>query len=115
MLHSWCDDVLEVYRPQYVVERGSKVRVFPDSPTHTVSGCSVQATSSTRDFANREVQSDCKYHVIAPPDADLQEGDLITCAACGNAKFQIDGIVYQRKSPTGRVSSTQVDLIAWEG
>lgn len=116
MLHRWCTDTLTVVRPQERVERGSVIRDWEHATRHAVNGCSVQPAQSTRDFSDREAQSTVVYHVFAPPTADIRKGDRVMCDVGGEVvTFEINGVPYRRKSPTGRVSSLQVDLIAWEG
>jgi hypothetical protein len=117
MLFRWTDDVVTVIRPGSKVERGTIIPDWENATEHTVRGCSVQPTASTRDFADRVDQNTATFHMFAPYGSDIQAGDRIRCdiGTGGVVTFDIDGIPYSRKSPTGRVSSVQVDLIKWEG
>ena len=117
MLHSWCDDVITVMRPTTQTVRGSLVRSWEHATEHTISGCSVQPTDSTTDFAKRAKQETFTMHLFAPPHADIQRFDRVRVNMGDGSEmlFEIDGAPYQRKSPTGRVSSTQADLVAWSG
>ncbi|MBQ9004077.1 MAG: hypothetical protein IJ087_19715 [Eggerthellaceae bacterium] len=116
MLHRWCNQTVTVIRAPEKVERGSVIRDWENAREHVVKGCSVQPTASTRDFAKREEQSTAQFHMFAPPMADIKRGDRIKCDVGGEVvTFELDGVPYQRFSPTGRVDSTQCDLIVWEG
>lgn len=117
MLHEWCDDTVTVIRAPKIVSRGSEVRDWDNATEHVIKGCSVQPSASTRDFAGRAEQSKFSFHMFAPPNADIEAGDRIRAdvGVNGELTFEIDGVPYSRKSPTGRVSSVQVDLTIWEG
>lgn len=117
MLHSWCTQTVTVIRAPLVTERGASVRDWDNATEHTIAGCSVQPSDSSRDFARREEQSSFGFHAFLPPNADIQAGDRVRCdvGVGGEITFEIDGVPYSRYSPTGRVDSTQVDLRVWDG
>ena len=116
MLFDWCTDKLTVIRPATKTERGATVHDWAHATEHVITGCSAQPAQSSRDFAEREEQSTFMIHVFMPPDADIRDGDRIRLDMGAGAQiYEINGVPYRRTSPTGRVSSTQVDLVKWEG
>jgi hypothetical protein len=50
--------------------------------------------------------------LYAPPFADIEDGDRVSD---GSGTYVVDGIPYEWKSPTGRVSHLQARLRKWEG
>jgi len=114
MLHSWCRDTMTIKRAALVEERGSLVYDWDNATEHVIKGCSVQPSDSSRDFNAREDNSTFRLHCFMPFKADIKEGDRVEVSICDGV-FEIDGVPYIRQSPTGRVSSTQVDLVRWEG
>ena len=115
MLFDWCKDTLTFYRAPLKGERGSEVYDWENATHHTIEGCSVQPSSSVRDFAGREDSTTFKLHVFMPPNANILPGDRVKCSNTGEQLFEIDGVPYNRQSPTARVDSTQVDLVVWRG
>ena len=115
MLFDWCKDTLTVYRAPIIEERGSKIRDWEHATSHVIAGCSAQPSASSRDFSNREEQSTFMLHVFLPPNSDLLPGDRVQCSNTGEQMFEINGVPYKRQSPTGRVDSMQVDLVAYDG
>lgn len=116
MLFDWCLDELTIIRPSTRNSRGSIVHDWENATEHVIHGCSAQPADSMRDFGQREEQSTFDVHVFMPPDCDIREGDRVRLnLGTGEKLYEIDGVPYARKSPTGRVSSMQVDLIEWRG
>ena len=112
MLPSFCKDVATVKRAQLVDRRGTKVLDWSNPETFELSGCSVQASTTARDFNGRSIQVTEEWTLYAPPGSDLQAGDRIEWE---NATFEINGAPMPWKSPTGRVSHVKAKLTEWRG
>ena len=111
-LPSFCTETVTVTRAPYIEQRGVKVRDWDNAQSHYVTGCSVQYASTTTD---REEPRDARQSdatLYAPPGADIQPEDRITCAF---GIFAVDGRPMPRVSPTGAVSHVEVGLSMWEG
>ena len=113
MLPSFCTDSITRERAPFKTERGSKVRDWESENVDsiTISGCSVQPASVTRDFTRSE-NVEKGMTLFAPPTADIQLGDRITYKG---KQYEIDGEPYVWISPTNRVSSMQAHLKRWSG
>lgn len=111
MLPSWCNDSITVTRPAATSSRGTTVPDWAHATTRTVSGCSVQTGQTSMSLDGR-TQTELAGTVYAPPGADIQAGDRITCAA---GTFLVDGDPMPWSSPTGRVSHVQARLARWTG
>lgn len=112
MLPSFCRDTIEVLRANLVESRGSKVRDWSD-PTHiTVKGCSVQPSTTSRDFDGRTTQVTEEWTLYAPPNADIAAGDRIEWQGL---TFEVNGAPMPWSSPTGRVSHVYARLSEWRG
>ena len=93
MLPSFCNDTITVKRAALKDSRGTKVYDWANAVSKTLGGCSVQPTSTSRDFDGRTT------HRI--------EWNSLT--------FEINGAVMPWKSPTGRVSHVWARLAEWRG
>ncbi len=112
MLPSFCRDTVTVSRAQLVDKRGTKVLDWTSPETFTVNGCSVQPSTSTRDFDGRTLAVSEEWTLYAPPGSDLQAGDRITWR---DTTFEINGAPMPWESPTGRVSHVRAQLAEWRG
>lgn len=108
----WMDNTITVLRPSKTEERGVEVSDWDNPAKHEVAGCSVQPASTSREFGGRVAQVVDGWTLIAPPDADVAEGDRVEF---GGRAYEIDGAPYRWDSPTGRVSSLQAHLVDWRG
>lgn len=107
---------MTVIRPAEKEERGTIVHDWTNATPHTVGGCSLQASDTSQDYADRTEQSTTRAQLFAPPNADIRSGDRISAQFNGQAvTFEIDGEPLPHKSPTGRVDSLQASLIVWRG
>lgn len=93
-------------------KRGTKTPDWENATTHTIDGCSVQPSMSTRDFDGRVIQVTEEWTLYAPLDSDLKAGDRIEWQSL---TFEIDGAPMPWKSPTGRVSHIWARLAEWRG
>lgn len=112
MLPSFCKDAVTVKRAQLVDSRGSKVLDWSSPQEFTLSGCSVQPNTTTRDFDGRTIQVSEDWIIYAPPNSDLQAGDRIEWQGL---TFELNGAPMPWQSPTGRVSHVWARLNEWRG
>ena len=112
MLPSFCKDTITVKRAALVDSRGTKVRDWANAASFAVNGCSVQPSTSSRDFDGRTTQVTEEWTLYAPPGSDLQAGDRIEW---NGLTFEINGAPMPWTSPTGRVSHVWARLNEWSG
>lgn len=113
MLPSWFNESVTVKRAPWVSVRGTTERDWPNATTHTVGGCHVQPSGGGTEFGELRAQAvQDGATLYAPPGADVQAGDRITC---GMGTFVVDGDPSPWRSPTGAVSNVQVKLKVWRG
>ena len=111
MLPSFCTHTVIVHRAPLKDVRGSLVRDWASAETHTLTGCSVQPSSTASNFEREEQVTD-RWQLYAPPGSDLLTGDRVEFQG---TTYDIDGAPYEWKSPTGRVTHVQAHLIEWVG
>ena len=112
MLPSFCKDTITVKRAALVDSRGTKVRDWAHATSTTLNGCSVQPSTTSRDFDGRTTQVSEEWMLYAPPGSDLQAGDRIEW---NGLTFEINGAAMPWTSPTGRVSHIWARLSEWRG
>lgn len=112
MLPSFCNDDVVRIRAAQVNQRGTIVLDWSDVQQVTISGCSVQPSSTSRDFDGRTTQVTDRWDLYAPPGSDLRAGDRIVW---NGIAFEIDGAPMPWKSPTGSVSHVLAHLVEWSG
>ena len=111
MLPTFCTETITVLRAPTKEERGSSVRSWADAASHTVAGCSIQASSATGTIEEREGASET-WAILAPPNADIRKGDRVECSA---GKLAIVGEPYQVRGATGMLSHTVASAGRWDG
>ncbi|MBQ9004900.1 MAG: hypothetical protein IJ092_00855 [Atopobiaceae bacterium] len=113
MLPSWCTDVATVLRAPTVVRSGRASPDWRNAVPHTVAGCSLQGSSTETDFdgAQRNASASAAT-LLCPPGADVAEGDRVKC---GGHTWEVDGVPFEVRSPTGRTSHLRVRLREWRG
>ena len=113
MLPSWCQDAVTVLRAPTVTRNGRTTRDWANAQPHTVSGCSLQPSTTDTGFdgAQRNA-SDSSAVLLCPPGADVAEGDRVSD---GTRTWEVDGVPFAVNSPTGRVSHVRVRLREWRG
>ena len=113
MLPSWFNESVTVERAPWDQVRGTTERDWASATTATVGGCHVQPSTTSQDLGELRAQAvETKATLYAPPGADVQTGDRITCAM---GTFVVYGDPEPWRSPTGAVSHVQVRLAEWRG
>lgn len=113
MLPSWCQDSVTVLRAPLASRGGRRARDWKQAVPHELHGCSLQPSTSETDFdgAQRNA-SESQARLLCPPGSDVAEGDRIVSAS---RTWEVDGVPYELRSPTGRVSNMVVRLREWRG
>jgi hypothetical protein len=113
MLPSFADETVEIIRPTWVIERGSKKPDYnqPES-TFLISGCLVDRQQHAHKDRLGRQEIEIRLVLFAPPNSDIRTYDRIKH---GGIVYDISGAPHNQKSPTGLVSHTTVDLVVWEG
>lgn len=112
MLPSWANDTIIRLRPGETEKRGSIVPDWDNPQTLSVSGCSMQPSSTSLSQDGRVLGITEGYTCYLPPGTDVAAGDKIRFE---NKDYQIIGEPRTWTSPTGRVNSIQVQLERWKG
>lgn len=113
MLPSFARESVTVSHPGTKTVRGVTVPDWTKATETTVTGCSVQPASTSRNFASARVLNiQDAFTLYAPPNAAIQPGDRVECS---HGTFEVDGYPEPWTSPTGRVSHVQFTLRRWEG
>lgn len=116
MLPSWCRDTVTVVRPTMRDSRGTQVADWTSASRHSVSGCSVQISTTSSDRDGRQ-QAELLATLYLPEGADVRRGDRIEWVdnAGETHEFVVDGMCMPWRSPTGRLSHVQAHLTEWRG
>jgi len=112
MLPSFFTQTIYILRPVYKIERGSEVPDWENATTRTCSQCSVQPAATSLDQDGRILGIKDGLTVYCPYDTDVQSGDRIVYE---NETYVIDGVPQRSISPSGSISSTQLQIKRWEG
>lgn len=112
MLPSFCRDSITVKRGRLAPGRGAEVIDWSNPIKFTIDGCSVQPSSTSRDFDGRSLQVTEEWTLFAPSGSDLKAGDRIEWSGLS---FEVDGAPMPWQSPTGRVSHIWARLKEWRG
>lgn len=111
MLPKWAKKTVTITRPGTKESRGATVVDWTNTTTITVSGCLLDAPSSSADYAQMEAPITQRKTLYAPPGADIAKGDRVTV---DDVTYQVDGVPMSYESPFGTRNYTQVQLIDWE-
>ena len=113
MLFSWCDDTVTVLRAGTRVAHGRSVPDWSDPVRIVVGGCALQDGSTETGFDSAQRNpSASSATLLCPEGADIRQGDRVTL---GERTWEVDGVPFPVKSPTGRVSHVRVRLREWRG
>jgi hypothetical protein len=112
MLPSWCIDSVTVIRAPMVAIRGTFERDWSRATSHTVSGCSLQGTSTSTNRNDPRDAAVSAAQLFAPPNADIEEGDRIQL---GGHVYSVDGFALSNRSPFGSCDHTLCFLTEWRG
>lgn len=111
MLPRWARLTVTVTRPGVRESRGSKVPDWSSATKHEVTGCMLDAPSSSADYASAAQPITGRRTLYAPPWADIKRGDRITA---DGATWAVDGAPALYRSPFGTRDYLDVQLIDWE-
>lgn len=112
MLPTWASDTVTRIRPATKTSRGSVVPDWDNVSRLVISGCSAQPASTGLSQDGRVLGINEGITAYLPYDADVIEGDRIEF---GGDVYEINGAPRKWKSPTGRVSNMQLNLVRWHG
>lgn len=111
-LPTWANDTITRIRPGVITRRGSEEPDWEHPITKNIDGCSMQPAATTLSQDGRVLGISEGYTCYLPPGADVLAGDKIRW---NGEDYQIIGEPKSWRSPTGRVSSTQLQLERWAG
>lgn len=113
MLPSWCQDTVTVLRAPIVTRNGRSVRDWTQAVPHELRGCSLQPSMTETEFnGTQRNAAESQARLLCPPGADVVDGDRIVD---GSRTWEVNGVPYALKSPTGRVSHVTALLREWRG
>lgn len=109
---SFMRDTATVVRPAEKQVRGATVPDWDNAAEHEIDRVQVTAAATQQDRDGRVVNVSESRTLRAPYDANILPGDRVVYKG---VTYEVDGEVFQSKSPTGRVSTTRCALRRWEG
>lgn len=109
---SFMRTTVTIQRGELKTKNGMEYIDFSNAAEHTIEHALITAQSTSRDFAERTLQTDDRRTLRAPYGSDIKPGDHVIV---DDAVYEIDGDVFHTQSPTGRVSSTRCTLVRWKG
>lgn len=113
MLPSWCEDAVTVLRAPMVERRGVSVPDWGNATSHTVTGCSLQEGGTVTDFGGGQRDpSESDATLLMPVGADINDGDRVSM---GGRTWEVNGVPYDMRSPTGATSHRRASLKQWKG
>ena len=111
-LPSWFRQSVTRVRPGTMTVRGSVVPDWDNVKTASITGCSVQPSSTTLDQDGRILGISESFTLYMPPTADVQKGDRIIY---GDETYTVIGVPRPWVSASGGMDNKQVTLERWEG
>lgn len=111
MLPRWARKTVTVTRAGSKTSRGATVPDWSSATTHEVSGCVLDAPSSSADYGETEAPITQRKTLYAPPGADISKGDRVTV---DETTYQVDGVPMGYESPFHTRDYLQIQLIDWE-
>lgn len=111
-LPAWANDSITRIRPGTITRRGSVEPDWEHATEKEITGCSMQPSTTSLSQDGRVLGTTDGYTCYLPPDADVLPGDKIRY---NSLDYQIMGEPRIWNSPTGRVSSKQLQLERWAG
>lgn len=111
-LPTWANDSITRIRPGTITRRGSEEPDWENVDEKEIEGCTVQPSSTSLSQDGRVLGTSEGLTCFLPPGADVRAGDKIRW---NEEDYQIIGKPKNWKSPSGRVSNTQIQLERWDG
>ena len=112
MLPSWFSQTVRRIRPGTKMSRGSEIPDWDNATEATISGCSVQPSTTELMQDGRVLGLEESFNLYMPYDADVLKGDRVMY---GENTYVVSGIPRPWVSPTGALSNKQVTLERWSG
>lgn len=112
MVASFANQTITRVRPGIKTLRGSEMPDWANTTSISISGCSVQPSTTTLSEDGRVLGISDRWTAFVPTGADVQAGDKIIFD--GN-DYAIDGDPRTWTSPTGARSNIQLNLVRWSG
>lgn len=112
MLPSFFCEIVTVSRAPLISSRGASERDWSAAQAHEVPGCFVEPISTSQARTEPRDGYEDSAMLYAPPGADIERGDRVTCAS---GTFSVDGTPLAVGSPTGMASHVRVQLVRWAG
>lgn len=100
------------YRAGTTTSRGSTIPDWANTTSATISGCSVQPSTTTLSQDGRVLGISESYTLYMPSGADIIEGDRVVY---DGEIYTVVGVPKKWISPTGNLSNKQVTLERWSG
>lgn len=111
MLPTFCSQSITRLRPGTTTSRGSTIPDWNHATSATISGCSVQPSTTSLSEDGRVLGISDRWTAYLPEGSDVQAGDRIVFEG---QTFTIDGEPRVWTGPFTR-SNIQLSLIRWEG
>lgn len=111
-LPSWANETITRIRPSVKTVRGSEIPDWAVTNSLLICGCSVQPANTSLSQDGRIQGITDGFTCYCPPESDIRAGDRIQY---GGNLYTINGDPQSWTSPTGLVSSMQLQLERWRG
>jgi len=111
-LPSFCRETVDVYRAPIKDSRGTQIRDWDNQTKTTITGCTVQPSSTSTDMTEARAAVHNTAIGYFPPGTDIAKGDIVEWQGI---KYLVDGSPMPMASPSGAVSHVRVNLTEWEG
>ena len=112
MLPSWFRQSVKRIRPGTKTVRGSEVPDWDSVSEESITGCSVQPSSTSLSMDGRILGISESFTLYLPANADVKEGDRIEV---GSDTYVVSGVPRPWVSASGALDNKQVTIERWEG
>ena len=112
MLPSWFRQTITRLRPGVTTVRGQEVPDWDSAESVTISGCSVQPSTTALSQDGRILGIAESFNLYMPANADVREGDRVVY---NEETYVVSGVPRPWVSATGTMDNKQVTLERWSG
>ena len=109
---SFMNDTVTVIRAAERESRGSTVKDWEHATEHEVARCQVTNRTTAQERDGRVANVADGMTLRAPYGSDIRAGDRVRW---DGDVYEVDGDVFNTKSPTGAVSNLKCALRLWRG